>query len=139
VELPPDALARLRAVKMKLIGVGNVVWLPARHVAFFPGGKDRFCLVAGIEPTSGGTPGRIHLIGGSTQPSIGPKVIRVAAGEGGLPDETYFKFWWSDSVTVAVLMSDGKWKGRLNPNRLSEIENAVSASTLVNLKRLWLP
>jgi hypothetical protein len=139
VDLPPDALARLRAYKARLVQVGDVCWLPAKHVGFFPGGKDRFCLVVGIEPTTGSVPGLRHIVCGSTQRMIGPKAICVAAGDCGLPEQTYFKFLWSGFVTVAVIMNDGKWRGRLEADRLAEIKKAVMASKLVSLKRLWLP
>jgi hypothetical protein len=56
VDLSEEALKRLHEVTQRLITVGDVWWLPRRHVGFFPSDKDRFCLVAGIETPTGGTP-----------------------------------------------------------------------------------
>ena len=53
VDLTPEAAARLQNLRTNLVlKVGEVLWLPVRHVRFFPGGKDRFCVVAAIEQTA---------------------------------------------------------------------------------------
>jgi hypothetical protein len=106
-------------------------------VGFFPGNKDRFCLIAGIETPTGGTPTVIHLIAGSTKRATGASTIHVADQECGLHQDTYFKFLRSGMVSSSVLVSEGHWRGRLPPERVPEIEAAVKASRLVALKRLW--
>lgn len=138
MKLPPDALARLRAYKAQDIQVGSVWWLPAENVRFFPGGKGRYCLVAGIEHTTGVTPGLIHIVPGSTKSGGEPK-ITISAGDAGLVRQTFFRFRLSGTVTVAAMVDDGRLVGALEPGRLSEIEKAVMASNRPALKRLWLP
>jgi mRNA-degrading endonuclease toxin of MazEF toxin-antitoxin module len=137
VDLPEEALKQLHAATQRLIMVGDVWWLPQQYVRFFPSSKDRFCLVAGKETTTGGTPAVIHLIAGSTRPTTSPTTIHVPAQEAGLNHDTYFKFQWSGTVSSSVLASEGNWKGRLRADRVPEIEAAVKASRLVALKRLW--
>lgn len=52
----------------------------------------------------------------------------MAAGSCGLPKDTYFKFRFSGTITQAVAVDEGKWKGDLEPSRISEIEAAAKAS-----------
>jgi hypothetical protein len=84
VALPPEALAQLRALAAQLCEIGDVWWLPSVHVQWFPGGKDRFVLVAGIEVPTGGGPQIAHLVAGSTSASSSPVPVKVPAGQAGL-------------------------------------------------------
>jgi hypothetical protein len=137
VDLSEEALKRLHEVTQGLITVGDVWWLPQKHVGFFHSDKDRFCLVAGIETPTGSTPKIIHLIAGSTKLTTGTTTIHIPKQECGLNRVTYFKFMRSGTVSSSVLASEGHWRGRLSAERLPEIEAAVKASHLVALKRLW--
>jgi mRNA-degrading endonuclease toxin of MazEF toxin-antitoxin module len=137
VDLSEEALKRLHEMTQRLITVGDVWWLPRQHVGFFPSDKDRFCLVAGIETPTGGTPLVVHLIAGSTKSSTGTTTIYVVRQDCGLNQDTYFKFRWSGTVSSSVLATEGDWKGRLPADRMPEIEAAIKASRLVALKRLW--
>lgn len=135
--LPPDALAQLRAFAAQLCEVGDVWWLPSVHVQWFPGGKDRFVLVAGIEAVTGGGPKIAHLVAGSTGASTSPASVVVAAGQGGLTRDTYFKFFTSGTLSVDLLHRDGRWVGRPPATVLSGVEAAVKSSRLVALKKVW--
>jgi hypothetical protein len=88
VALPHNALAQLRALAAQLCDVGDVWWLPSVHVQWFPGGKDRFVLVAGIEVVTGSGPQIAHLVAGSTRASSSPASVMVPAGQAGLPRDT---------------------------------------------------
>lgn len=88
-----------------------------------------------VETTPGGTPGRVHLVAGSTQSGGGVR-ISLNAGESGLQESTSFRFFASGSISAAVMASDGTWAGRLARSRLPEIEAAIKASRLVALKRM---
>lgn len=135
--LPPDALAQLRAFAAELCDVGDVWWLPSVHVQWFPGGKDRFVLVAGIEVVAGGGPHIAHLVAGSTRASSSPAPVVVPAGQAGLLRDTYFKFFASGTLGVDILHRDGRWVGRLPATVLSGVEAAVKSSRLVALRKVW--
>lgn len=136
MSLPPAVVAQLRALQEQLIAVGDVWWLP-EALARYPGKKDRFCLLVALEFPAGG-PGvspLVHYVVGSTSSSAS-KTIKVRAGESGLNEDTYFRFWWSGSVAGTALAESGTWKGRLAEPREPEIEAAIRASNLAVLKRL---
>jgi hypothetical protein len=115
--------------------VGDVWWLP-EQVAGYPGGKDRFCLVVALEgPNPSVNAGRIHYIAGSTKP-CGKPVIILEPGEANLKQRTYFGFWWSGDVSLPVLIGTGVFRGRLVPERQSEIRAAIGAGKRIVLKRL---
>lgn len=135
--LPPDALAQLRAFAAQLCEVGDIYWLPSVHVQWFPSGKDRFVLVAGIEVVAGGGPQIAHLTAGSTGASSSPASVKVSAGQAGLTRDTYFKFFASGTLGVDVLHRDGRWVGRLPATVRSSVEAAVKSSRLVALKKVW--
>jgi hypothetical protein len=137
VALPPDALAALRTLATKLCVIGDVWWLPSTHVQWFPGGKDRFVLVAGLEHPTGGGPPLVHLVAGSTRPSTAATTLLVPAGTAGLNRDTYFKHFVSGSLRVEVLHRDGRFVGRLPSALQAGIEPAVKASNLVALKKVW--
>jgi hypothetical protein len=105
-------------------------------VQWFPGGKDRYVLVAGIELVTGGGPKIAHLVAGSTSTSSSPASVAVPAGQGGLPRDTCFKFFASGTLGVDVLHRDGRWVGRLPGAVLSSVEAAVKSSRLVALKKV---
>jgi hypothetical protein len=127
----------LRALAAQLCEIGDVWWLPSVHVRWFPGRKDRFVLVAGIEVPTGGGPKIAHLVAGSTSASSSPAPVKVSAGQAGLARDTYFKFFASGTIGVDVLHRDGRWVGRLPATVLSSLEAAVKSSRLVALKKVW--
>jgi hypothetical protein len=131
--LPEDALAKLRQPHL-VVHVGDIWWVPEAHVVY-RGGKDRFCLVAGLEFAPGAkVPALAHLVPGSRGRGSGPTIV-INAGEAGLHQRTYFSFWTSFSLDLATLVAVGKHRGRLGP-RLGEVSLAIQASRLVVLKRL---
>jgi mRNA-degrading endonuclease toxin of MazEF toxin-antitoxin module len=136
VALPPEALAELRAFAEQLCEVGDVWWLPSVYVQWFPGGKPRYVLVAGIEAATGGAPKIAHLIAGSTGASTSPASVAVPAGQGGLTRDTYFKFFTSGTLGVDLLHRDGRWVGRLPATVMPNVEAAVKSSRLVALKKV---
>lgn len=79
----------------------------------------------------------IHLVIGSTRADDGtvPEVF-IRAGEGGLKTDTFFAFGQSSPILLDRLLTTGDLKGTLAPARVSELEEAVQESTLVNLKRI---
>jgi hypothetical protein len=137
VSLPADALAALRALTPTLVTVRDVWWVPCHHVAWFPGGKGRFCLVVGIEPVRGASPPLVHLVAGSTRRMGGATALRVPAGLADLAEDTNFVFRFSGSLPATVLAVDGKPKGRLPEEWEARIAAAVMASRLAAVKRLW--
>ena len=137
MSLPPDALAALRALTPRLVTVRDVWWVPSYHVRWFPGGKDRFCLVVGVEPVTGATAPLVHLVAGSTRRMSGAAVLRVPPGITDLPEVTNFVFRFSGSLPTTVLATDGKPKGRLPKEWDAKIAAAVSTSRLTQVKRLW--
>lgn len=115
--------------------IGDVWWLP-EQVAGFPGGKDRFCLIVALEgPNPSVNPGRVHFVAGSTKPCSKPVVV-LEKGEAGLSQRSYFGFWWSGDISLPVLTGTGIFRGRLDPERRSEIRTAICASRRLALKRL---
>jgi mRNA-degrading endonuclease toxin of MazEF toxin-antitoxin module len=133
--LPEHALEQLRRAAERLVEVGEVWWLPEAE-ARYPGGKDRFCLLVGLESAMGGDlPVRAHYVAGSTGRSSGPTTIKVTAGDAGLRSDTYFRFSWSGSIDLPTLVRQGKWRGRLEKERVAEIKVAIKASKRVVLKR----
>jgi len=136
MSLPPAVIAQLRALQEQLIAVGDIWWLP-EDLARYPGKKDRFCLVVALEYPAGGSgvSPLVHYVVGSTSSSVS-KTIKVRAGESGLNEDTYFRFWWSGSIAGTTVAENGKWKGRLAEPRGPEIEAAIRASKLAALKRL---
>lgn len=133
--LPPEALAALRAALPNVGAVGDIWWLPAAMVRWFPGGKDRYVLIAGLERT--GASSLAHLVAGSTNMASGPLALHVPGATAGPGRDTYFKFFVSRALPVSVLNAEGEWKGRVAADRHAEIESAVRASKLVALKRVW--
>jgi hypothetical protein len=105
-------------------------------VAGYPGGKDRYCLVVGLEtPPATKTPAKAHYVVGSTR-SGGPPELIIEPGEANLGRRTYFRFWWSGEVEISTLVEVGRYVGRLDSVRRSEIVAAVLASKRIVLKRL---
>jgi hypothetical protein len=116
------------------VHLGDVWWLDEAHVNF-PGGKDRYCLVVALEtPPGSAAPTRAHFIVGSSSRG-GPPVIVMERGEAGFRQRTFFRFWWSGSVDLATLISEGNFKATLSAARILEIEPAIRASKLLVLKR----
>ena len=137
VSLPFDALAALRALTPTLVTVRDVWWVPSNHVRWFPGGKDRFCLVVGVEPVTGASAPLVHLVAGSTRRMSGATILRVQAGITDLPEVTNFVFRYSGSLSATVLAADGKPIGCLPAEWEAKIAAAVTASRLSPVKRLW--
>lgn len=133
---PSDPLAWLRSQPRATLQVGDVLRLPSRYYPGFSNKEGRPCLVAGLEHGPDGRAARAHIVAGSTDPANGPRIICVAAGDSGLKRTTYFKFVWSRAYQVTELLRHGQPVGRLQTARLSEIETAVRASNLANLKRV---
>jgi hypothetical protein len=127
----------LRALTPTLVTVRDVWWLPSHHVRWFPGGKDRFCLVVRVEPVTGESAPLVHLVAGSTQRTGGPTTLRVPTGIVDLPEVTNFVFRYSGSLSTTVLAADGKPRGRLPTDWEAKIAAAVTASRLTAVKRLW--
>jgi hypothetical protein len=117
------------------VQVGDVWWLPEEQ-AHFPGGKDRFCLVVGLEtPPGAQLPARVHYVVGSTHRG-GPPEIVLEPGEANLRLRTHFRFWWSGDIDIASLLRTGQLRGRLDRARHGEIGIAIRASKRAVLKRL---
>jgi hypothetical protein len=118
-----------------VVAVGDVWWLPA-HVAQYPGGKDRYCLIVALETEPGQTqPSRAHYVVGSTGKGGRPAIV-VQAGEAGPGKQTFFRFWWSGSTEISTITNSGKRAGNLVVARLPEIIAATRDCKLVRLKRL---
>jgi len=121
------------------VEVGDVWWVPEQFNGY-PGGKDRFCLVVGLE-TSLGSPlsARVHFIPGSTKPgrskSAHPQIV-FQAGEAGLPELTYFSFWFSNDLGIQTITSCGRLRGKVDAQRLPEIRIAITACRRPGLKRV---
>jgi hypothetical protein len=131
--LPEEALAKLR--QLQEIAVGDVWWLPA-DCARYPGGKDRYCLIAAVEYASDGkTQLRIHFVCGSSKPGGGPRLV-LSPGECGIWAGTNFRFFHSETIDPVVLREKGRLAGRLEAVRLPELKNAINRSRRVALKRL---
>ena len=87
--LPEDALARLRQPHL-VVHVGDVWWVPKAHV-IYRGGKDRLCLVVGLESAPGAkVPVLAHLVPGSRRRGSDP-TIAVNAGEAGPNQRTLWQ------------------------------------------------
>lgn len=130
----PGALAELCASTTP-IAVGQVWWLPSSFATFMPGKKDRFCLVAAVEETASAM--IAHLLPGSTSESAASTVFRVTAGECNLPKDTYFKFRFPGQLPSTVLTTQARLQGSLVPSQVDDLKEAVMASNLVVVKRLW--
>ncbi len=118
-----------------MVAVGDVWWLPA-HVANYPGGKDRYCLVVALETRPGQTqPSQAHFIVGSTAKGGGVEIV-VQPGEAGPGQQTFFRFWQSGAADISTFVNSGKRVGSISVARLPEISTAVRDSKLVRLKRL---
>lgn len=121
------------------VEIGDVWWIPEQFNGY-PGGKDRFCLVAGLETSRGlALSTRVHFIPGSTKPgrtkSANPEII-FQAGEAGLPELTYFSFWFSNDLGIETLTSCGRLCGKVDAQRLPEIRKAIAACRRPGLKRV---
>jgi hypothetical protein len=121
------------------VEVGDVWWIPEQFNGY-PGGKDRFCLVVGLETSRGlALSGRVHFIPGSTKPgrtkSANPEIV-FQAGEAGLPELTYFSFWFSSDLGIQTLTSCGRRCGKVDAQRLPEIRKAIAACRRPGLKRV---
>jgi hypothetical protein len=132
--LPEHALAQLRALQEQMLAVGDIWWMP-ETLAQYPGGKDRFCLLVALERPPGGSGAVVHFVAGSRNRSKA-NTIKVDSGSCGLKEDTYFRFWREASIAGGTLVGSGKLRGSLPAARLPEIEAAIRASKLVELKRL---
>lgn len=133
VPLPPESLAISQPESM--VQVGDVWWIPP-DLAFFPGGKGRFCLVVAFESAAGShLPARVHYVSGSRSRGAKPEIV-LEAGEAKLAERTHFSFWTSGDIGVPTLTAMGRYVGRLSAARLNEITTAIRASRRAALKRL---
>jgi hypothetical protein len=121
------------------VEIGDVWWIPEQFNGY-PGGKGRFCLVVALETSRGlALSGRAHFVPGSTKPSrskSGHPEIEFRAGEAGLPEFTYFSFWFSSDLGVQTLISCGRLCGKVDVGRVAEIRGAIAASRRPVLKRV---
>jgi hypothetical protein len=121
------------------VEIGDVWWIPEQFNGY-PGGKDRFCLVVALETSRGlALSGRVHFVPGSTKPSrsnSGHPEIVFQAGEAGLPELTYFNFWFSNDLGIQTLTSCGRLCGKVEAQRITEIRTAIAASRRPGLKRV---
>jgi hypothetical protein len=114
------------------VEIGDVWWIPEQFNGY-PGGKDRFCLVVARETS------RAHFVPGSTKPSWskgGHPEIVFQAGEAGLPELTYFSFWFSNDLGKQTLTSCGRLCGKVDEQGVTEIRSAIAASRRPGLKRV---
>jgi hypothetical protein len=133
VTLPEEALRKL--AQADVFSVGDVYWIPEEHLNYDSGEPGRFCLLVHVELGGDGTPARAHLIVGSTKKGSMPRIV-VESGETELKGRGYFSFWTSSAVDIGTVRAEGKFRGRLAPNRLSEIIAAIADSNLTALKIL---
>lgn len=133
MSLPEDVLKKLQDPAL-VLHVGDVWWVPNESLDY-PRATDHFCVIAALEYGTDSSLARVHVIVGSTKRG-GPPVIIVEAGEAGLTERTYFRFWKSCPVDPHVLVSVGKYKGRLSEKTQSLIVPTIRASKLSALKRL---
>ena len=134
MRLPAKELAKLSKPHLK-IHVGDIWWLPEALTAY-SGGKDRFCLIVALERAAGSAiPARAHYVVGSTRGG-GQPVIVLEVGEANLRQRTHFRFWWSGDIDLNTLVTEGRFKGRLDVTRRDEIGASIRTSKRAVLKRL---
>lgn len=131
--LSPDALRRLTELGTGLVKRGDVFWLPKKHVEYYESEKDRYCIVAALEPTANGKVA--HLVPGTSGRARGPRLV-VPVGETDLPKRTEFDFSTSYPLPVETLVAAGTPKGSLPANRLAELDTVIGKSKRAALKRL---
>ncbi len=129
VRLPDAALSQLVELRVTLIEVGEIFWLPAELVAYGHPRKRRPCLVAANDGA------RAHLVPGTSQRATGP-ALAVEVGETRLIKRTEFDFSTSFPVPLRDLAARGQTAGALPVARLSDIDTAIRVSKLVALKLL---
>jgi hypothetical protein len=129
VRLPPSALAQLSQLQATLIERGQIFGLPAALVEYRGDAKPRYCLVAATDAALA------HLVPGTSQTASGPAVV-VEVGETALIKRTEFDFSVSFPLALAIVASEGRPMGALDPARLTDIDAAIAASDRVALKRL---
>lgn len=129
VRLPDAALSQLVELRVTLIEVGEIFWLPAELVAYGHPRKRRPCLVAANDGA------RAHLVPGTSQRATGP-TLAVEVGETRLIKRTEFDFSTSFPVSLRDVAAQGRTAGALPAGRLADLEAAIDASNLVALKRL---
>jgi hypothetical protein len=120
--LPEEALRKL--AQADIFSVGDVYWIPEEHLNYDSG-----------ERGADGSPARAHFIVGSTKKGSMPRIV-VESGETELKGKGYFSFWTSSVVDISTVRAEGKFRGRLAPNRLPEIIAAIADSNLTALKIL---
>lgn len=136
--LPLEALAALAQPHIG-VAVGDVWWIPEKHLNYCSGKEGRFCVLVALETLAGdGHPSRAYLIVGSTSPEWDvsvPEVV-VKAGEGELPEDTFFSFRLHSELQLADLQLMGHYRGRLSPARIAEIDEALNDSSLLVIKKV---
>jgi hypothetical protein len=136
MSFPPHVQAKLAQAaleaKIAALAVGHVWWMPKEYDRYRAPEKDRYCLLVAVE---GNPVARVHFVAGTTKGATGP-TLAVTAGEVGTGDETEFDFDRGFAVEAAVVVTDGKWKGKLHDDRLPEVKVKIAASTLVAVQRL---
>lgn len=111
--------------------------VPSKELRFRSTREFRWCVVARVERRPDGVPSLVHLVVGSTRPDDGAVAeILIPAGEGDLKSDTFFAFGQSSPMLLEHLLATGELKGILAENRITELDDAIQESSLVNLKRI---
>ena len=136
--LPLKALAALSQLGLG-VAEGDIWWVPEEHLNYHSGKDGRFCVLVALEVSQpGGPPTRAHLLVCSGRPDFDPAMpeVMLRAGEGGLTEDSFIALKQPSDLDLQLLREFGRWIGRLDEDRVTEIQQEVRTSNLTSICRV---
>jgi mRNA-degrading endonuclease toxin of MazEF toxin-antitoxin module len=123
-------ISRLEAVKALAVSPGDVFLIPKSRARYFRSPSGRPGVVVRVLRSVSNEASLAYLVYGTTKSVQSSRALPVEAGEADLDRDTTFDFGPWLELPVSDLIAECRPLGRLEGERMNELETALAASRL---------